>query len=70
MEGWITVDQACTEIGYTASYIRRLAREGRIEAQHYGSEQRGMWLINPESLRTFKAKMDAAGASKHGQRRE
>jgi excisionase family DNA binding protein len=67
---WITTAQAAKETGYTVSYIRRLARQGRIKAQRTGSERRGEWYIDLASLRAFKAEMDAAGTSKHGRRDE
>jgi len=58
--GWITVDEAEKETGYSVAYLRRLARQGRIEAQKVG-----VWLIHRDSLLAYKETMDRLGDSRH-----
>ena len=49
-EGWISTGEAAELVDYTAEYIRRLAREDRIQAAKVGRD----WLINKESLLEHK----------------
>ena len=60
-QGWVNIREAAQETGYSAVYVRLLARQGRIEAQKVGRD----WLINRASLLAFKAKMDRLGEQKH-----
>lgn len=50
-EGWITTEEAAELAEYTAYYIRKLAQEGKIEAEKVGRD----WLVNRESLLEYKA---------------
>jgi len=66
LEGWITAAEAAALTGYTVPHIRRLARQGRIEAQKVGRD----WLIGRESLLAYKRQMEALGSQKHNPWRE
>jgi excisionase family DNA binding protein len=61
LEGWITTKEAANMTGYTTVYVRRLAREGRVDAQKAGRD----WLLKRQSLLEYKARMDRLGPSKH-----
>lgn len=61
LEGWLTTDEAARVTGYSFRHLRRLAREGSIEARKVGRD----WLIKADSLGGYQAKMDAMGAEKH-----
>lgn len=66
LEGWISTAEAADLTGYTAVYIRRLAKGKRIEAVKTGRD----WLINRASLLAYKARMDRLGPQKHNPWRE
>lgn len=44
---WVPVVEAAHSAGCSASYVRRLARSGRVRAQRVGARA---WLIDVESL--------------------
>ncbi len=50
-EGWITTEQAQELTGYNADHLRRLARQGHIEARKLDT----LWVFNRESLLRHKA---------------
>ena len=60
-EGWVSVREAEQYTGYSASYIRILARNGRVTARKVNQG----WLIDRASLLAFKRRMDALGSGKH-----
>jgi|LAHU01.1.fsa_nt_gb hypothetical protein len=60
-EGWITTETAETLTGYAAAYLRRLAVQGRIEAQKVGRD----WLIWRESLLNYQTHMQSLGSQRH-----
>jgi len=60
-EGWITVKEAAELTGYHVKYLRRLARQGRIEGQKVNR----FWLIDRASLLAYRTKMDRLGPEKH-----
>ena len=62
----ITTTEGATLTGYSAFYVRQLARTGRIEARKLGRD----WLVSKASLLAFKSQMDALGADKHNPRRQ
>jgi excisionase family DNA binding protein len=66
LENWLTTSQAKKLTGYTAIYLRRLANRKQVEARKIGRD----WLINQESLLTYKAQMDALGPQRHNPWRE
>jgi len=61
-EGWITVEEANALTGYSAAYLRRLARQGHIVAQKVGGD---LWLICRDDLVTYRSEMEALGLGKH-----
>ena len=61
---WFTVEQAAKVSGYHENYIRRLARREVLEGQKVGP----IWLINPESLRAYTARMKGDGDPRSGPR--
>ena len=61
IDGWLTTRGAAELSGYSAKYLRRLARQGRIDARKVGRD----WLINRESLLAYVAEMDCLGPAKH-----
>jgi excisionase family DNA binding protein len=60
-DGWVTTDKGAELTGYTAEYVRILAREGRIEARKMGRD----WWVNREDLLAYKDRMDELGTKKH-----
>jgi excisionase family DNA binding protein len=58
----MTVGEASVLSGYSERHIRRLAREGRVEAQQAGG---WMYLIDRDSLMGYVEKMQELGESKH-----
>ena len=48
-EGWITTDEGEELTGYTAPYIRQLARRGVVEARKVS----GVWLLHEDSLLAY-----------------
>jgi excisionase family DNA binding protein len=60
-EGWITSQQAVDLTGYTAQYLRRLARQGRLTVTKIGST----WLFDRDSLLAWKTEMENMGTKKH-----
>jgi hypothetical protein len=66
LDGWITTGVGSRLTGYSAAYVRMLARSERIKARRAGRD----WLVNQESLLEHKARMDALGTGKHNPWRE
>jgi excisionase family DNA binding protein len=58
---YLTVDAAARESGFSAYYIRKLARAGTIAGEKWGNT----WMINKPSLMAHKVQMETLGASKH-----
>ncbi len=46
---WITVSEATERTGYSAVWITRLIRQGRLGAKRAGP----IWLVSEASLRSF-----------------
>jgi excisionase family DNA binding protein len=63
--GWLTTDEAAEVSGYSVAYMRRLVRQGRVEARKIQRE----WLVNRESLIDYKDKMEDLGRAKFAPRR-
>lgn len=60
-DGWVTTDKGAELTGYTAEYVRILAREGKIQARKMGRD----WWVNKADLLAYKARMDNLGTKKH-----
>ena len=63
---YVSVEEASKITGYAITYIRQLLREKKIEAEKKGT----MWWIDVESLKAYKAEMDALGNDRYFQWRE
>lgn len=66
LNGWITTDEGAALTGYSAAYVRMLARTGRIPARRVGRD----WVVDRKELLAHKARMDALGPDKHNPWRE
>ena len=58
---WLTTQEAADLAGYHLEYIRRLIREGEIDAQKWG---RISWMVSRESLLQYLAKMEEQGGKR------
>ena len=47
--GWLSTAEASSRSGYHVEHIRRLIRQGRLEAHRVG----WMWFVNPDSLDAY-----------------
>ena len=56
----VSVTRAAEETGYTTAHVRQLLRKKLIT----GEKQGGIWLVELESLISWKQAMDEAGAQK------
>ena len=64
-EAW-TVEEAAERTGYNPQYIRRLAREGKIESKKLGP----YFLIRADSLRQYLKEAKAAGDARYTPRKK
>jgi len=46
---WPTVRELSKQTGYHPEHIRRLIRQGRVEAKKLGL----LWFVNPESMAAY-----------------
>ena len=44
--GWLSIQEASKQTGYHGEHLRRLIRQGKLEARRTG----WMWFVNPDSL--------------------
>jgi len=58
---WLSVTEASKVSGYHPNHLRHLIHEGELIAVRKGL----MWLIEPESLNNYVARMKRLGTSKH-----
>ena len=58
----ISVKQATETYGYSGSHIRTLLGKGILE----GEKIAGVWLVDPQSVEAYQARMDQLGNKKHG----
>jgi len=49
----LTINEAAEQTGYNPEYLRRLAREGEIDARKLGQQ----WLLSPESVAAYAERM-------------
>ena len=66
MEHFLTIDEAVERSGYTAQYLRRLARRGRLPAFKVGH----VWVVDADSLDRYRAQADANEDQRFGPREE
>ncbi len=60
-DDWVTVKQAKELVGYTLTYLRRLAANGQVTAQRIGN----IWLLQRTSLLAYKEQMADLGTNRH-----
>ena len=65
MTDWLTCEEASERSGYSAQYVRRLCRAGRIDCVLKGR----MYLINPKDLDRYVEEMKSLGSDKFNWRR-
>lgn len=65
--GWIVTEEAQELTGYTPDYLRRLAREEKVEAEKVGGK---FWLFSREFLLAWKEEMEGLGTAKHSPKRK
>jgi hypothetical protein len=65
MADWITVAEAVSLSGYSAQYIRRLARTGKIESQHFGH----VWQFDRTSLLAYVREARNSSDKRRGSRK-
>lgn len=63
---WLSVTEAAKQTGYSAYHIRQLCRVGTLTTVKKGI----MYLIDPESLDAYVAKMKSLGTYKFDWRRK
>lgn len=61
MPDWIDVSEAAAKAGYHPDHLRRLIRQGRIEAKKRGT----MWWVDKASLLDYMATVEELGTKKH-----
>jgi excisionase family DNA binding protein len=66
VEGWLSTAEAKELTGYSSGYLRRMAKQGRIEASKVCRD----WLFHCESLLAYKTRMDTLGNRRHDPWRE
>ena len=57
IQDFITVEEAIRLSGYTAQYLRRMARQGKIQAMKFGH----FWMVNLESLQGYIERIQSLG---------
>ena len=65
-DGWITTAEAVALTGYHIKHVRKLARDGVIEARKVTPRA---WLLNRDSLLRYKMEMETLGDRRHSPRR-
>ena len=58
----ISVKQATEKYGYSGSHLRDLLGKGVIT----GEKIAGVWLVDPDSVAEYQARMQNLGNKKHG----
>ena len=66
IRNWLNTNDAVALTGYSQSYVRLLARRGRVRAIKTGRD----WLIWKPDLLAHKTRMDVLGPQKHNPWRE
>jgi hypothetical protein len=65
---YVTIAEALEDerIPYTAYWLGRLAKAGKVKAKKIGTGFRGYWLIYLPSLLKYTKEMEDLGTKKHG----
>lgn len=61
MTHWLTCKESSERTGYAPRYLQRLCREGKLKC----SLKSGVYLIDPDDLDKYAAKMKSLGTAKH-----
>lgn len=64
IEDFMPLGEAERHSGYTGQYLRRMAREGRIDAIKFGK----VWMINRQSLEAYMARAERMQDRRFGPR--
>jgi len=62
LAGYLTVKEASEKTGYNAEYLRRLVRDGKLEAIMIGP----VYLVRWESLQRYMTSVTANGDARSG----
>jgi len=62
---WLTTEEAAEILGYHDESIRRLLRSKKLQGRKFGH----IWLIEPQSVTDFHARVRNQGLSKNDPRR-
>ncbi len=65
MADWITTEQAANQTQFTADYIRRLARAGKVKGRKWGHS----WQVSKSSLLAYLRHVSELGA-RRGRKRK
>lgn len=63
-DDWITTKQAADLSGYNVQYVRRLIRNGKVDARKFAT----VWQVNRQSLLTYLAEAEETDDRRHGPR--
>ena len=66
MDHFLTIDEAVARSGYTAQYLRRLARRGTLPAFKVGH----VWVVEAIALERYRAEADTSSDQRFGPREE
>ena len=66
MDHFLTIDEAVARSGYTAQYLRRLARRGTLSAFKVGH----VWVVEANALQRYRAQADTSTDQRFGPREE
>lgn len=59
---WLTTKEAAELSGYNVQYVRRLIRNGRVEARKFGP----VWQVNRQSLTAYVKAAEATDDKRRG----
>jgi hypothetical protein len=64
---YLTLEDAAADdrVPYKMYWIRRLIKDGKVEAVKFGKGQRALWLVHMPSLLAYVSEMDELGTKKH-----
>lgn len=58
---WITIKEAAKLTEYSVQYMRRIVRQGRVQARKWAN----VWMVHKESLLEYQREMQRLGSEKH-----
>jgi len=60
-QGWVSTQEAAEKTGYSAAYLRQLARRGAVPSVRVGRD----WFVLLAAALEYRRVMDALGSEKH-----